>query len=319
MVIIIIILTELFTDRLGNNMIFRALTAIFFLALSGCRVPSIAGEPIEVAVNSENQWASKCKKWDEWDKKGPPFRVYANTFYVGTCGIAAILITGKKGHILIDGGTEKGADLIAANIVALGFDLADVRILLHSHEHFDHAGGLAALQQKSGAKLLASPEAAPVLSSGKSAPSDPQYGMHDPFPGARVDGIVADGDTVQLGELSLVAIATPGHTAGALSWQWQSCDNDRCETIVYADSLSPVSAKAYRFSEHPAYVKAYKESIQKLSQLDCTLLLSPHPSASKMRERLLQNELSDPGACKKYAAAIQSRLDHRLKAEGVQN
>ncbi|MEO6581743.1 MAG: MBL fold metallo-hydrolase, partial [Sphingomicrobium sp.] len=103
-----------------------------------------------------------CKDWDEWDKPAPPVRIHGNTYLVGTCGISAVLITGSAGHVLIDTGTEAGADLIARNIRALGFRLEDVRYLLHSHEHLDHVGGIARLQQLTGARLVASPAAAAV-------------------------------------------------------------------------------------------------------------------------------------------------------------
>ena len=168
-------------------------------------------------------WVETCKDWDDWDKPAPPFPLYGNSYYVGTCGITAVLITGSDGHILIDGATEAGADVIADNIKTLGFNISDVKLLLHSHEHFDHVAGLAKLQKLSGAKLLASEKAAPVLRTGISIDADPQAGMHEPFPASRVDGIVQDGEDVVLGDLVLKAIATPGHTPGALSWQWRSC------------------------------------------------------------------------------------------------
>lgn len=110
--------------------------------------------------------------------------------------------------------------------------------------------------------------------------------------------------------------ATPGHTPGALTWQWQSCEQrERCRTIVYSDSLSPVSRDDYRFSDHPAYLAAFRASLAKVAALDCDILLSPHPSASGMRERLLKGDFNDPDACKDYAAGIGKRLDERLAKE----
>src|SRR5688500_15956680 len=102
------------------------------------------------------RWAAACKDSDDWARPAPPVRIHANTYLVGTCGISVILVTGSDGHVLIDGGTEKGAEVIAANIRALGFRLEDVRFLLHSHEHLDHVGGTARLQQLTGATLVAS-------------------------------------------------------------------------------------------------------------------------------------------------------------------
>ena len=93
-------------------------------------------------------------------------RIHGNTYLVGTCGISAILVTGSDGHVLIDGGTEKGAEVIAANIRELGFKLKDIKFLLISHEHFDHVGGIARLQKLTGATLVASAPAAKVMNSG---------------------------------------------------------------------------------------------------------------------------------------------------------
>ena len=262
------------------------------------------------------KWAEACGESTDWDKAAPPVRIHGNTYLVGTCGIAAILVTGTDGHILIDAGTEKGADLIADNIRHLGFVPSEVRIHLHSHEHHDHVGGMARLQQLSGGRLLASAPAADVFATGAAAAEDPQAGMHQPFPAARVDRIVKDGETVRLGNLQLTALATPGHTAGALSWRWESCDGGVCRTMVYADSLTPVSRDDYKFSGHPDVVAAFRASIAKIADSRCEILMTPHPSASAMKERMTGKQpLFDPDGCRAYAAALTRRLDERLAKE----
>jgi len=269
--------------------------------------------PIEV---SGPLWASACKDWDDWNKPAPPVRIFGNTYLVGTCGISSILITDPAGDVLIDGGTEKGAALIADNIRKLGFAVTDVKYLLHSHEHFDHVGGLAELQRLTGAQLVASQAAAPVLNSGNASADDPQFGVNPPFPAAHVDRIVRDGEQVRIGNTVLTAMATPGHTPGALTWRWGSCQGGVCRQIVYADSLTPVSRDDYKFSDHPAYLAAYRASIAKIAALDCDILLTPHPSASKMLERLaLGKPLLDTNACRDYAAQLTKQLDERLAKE----
>jgi metallo-beta-lactamase class B len=279
------------------------------------RPPRQVERAIAPIKESGPAFAAACEDSDDWDRPAPPVRIHANTYLVGTCGITAILITGNAGHILIDGGTERGADLIAANIRRLGFRPQDVRILLHSHEHFDHVGGIGRLQQITGAQLYASPAAAKVFLTGAAGPGDPQAGMHKPFPSARVDRIVADGEMIRLGNLGITAIATPGHTPGALSWHWGSCDGGVCRRIVYADSLSPVSREDYRFSDHPDYVAAYRASLAKIAALECEILLTPHPSASGMVERLGRASMENRDACRDYAADIGKRLDERLAKE----
>ena len=260
-------------------------------------------------------FAAACKDWDDWDRPEPPVRIHANTYLVGTCGISSILITGSDGDILIDGGTEKGADLIASNIRKLGARVTDVKILLHSHEHNDHVGGISKLQRMSGAQLYASAAAAKVLNTGAAGAGDPQAGMQKPFDPARVDRIIKDGDQVRLGDLMLTAVATPGHTPGALSRHWVSCYSGICRSIVYADSLTPVSRDNYRFSDHPEYLAAYRASIAKIAALDCEILLTPHPSASDMVNRLALAKVENPNACKDYAAGLTKQLDDRLAKE----
>ena len=263
-------------------------------------------------------WAEACGDSTDWNRPAPPVRIHANTYLVGTCGISAVLVTGEEGHVLIDGGTEQGADLIAENVRALGFRLTDIRFLLHSHEHLDHVGGTARLQQLTGATLVASAAAAPVLNSGIASPDDPQAGMHKPFPAANVGRTVADGGEVRLRDLKLTAIATPGHTPGALSWRWESCDGGVCRTMVYADSLTPVSRDNYRFSDHPERLAAFRASIARIADTRCEILLTPHPSASAMKERMTgKRPLFDENACRAYAASLTKRLDERLAKEAA--
>jgi metallo-beta-lactamase class B len=258
-------------------------------------------------------FAGTCEENDDWDKPAPPVRLHGNTFLVGTCGISAILVTGSDGHVLIDAGTENGADLIAANIRRLGFGLTDIKYLLHSHEHLDHVGGMARLQQLTGAQLVASADAAAVFRTGAPGAGDPQAGMHPPFPAARVDRIIKHGETVRLRDLQLTAVETKGHTPGALSWQWVSCDGGVCRTIAYADSLSPISRDDYRFTDHPAALEAFRTSISRVAALECDILLTPHPSASDMVDRLAgRAPLRDPDACRLFAASKADELDHRL-------
>lgn len=272
--------------------------------------------PVAPLATAGPAFDAACDDLDDWDKPGPPVRIHANTYLVGTCGIAVLLITGSDGHVVIDSGTEAGADLVAANIRSLGFRLDDVKFLLHSHEHIDHVGGIARLQQLTGAQLVASPDAAAVFRTGAAGAGDPQAGMHPPFPVARVDRVIGDGGTVRLGNLLLTAIATPGHTPGALTWHWGACDGGACRRIVYADSLSPISRDGYRFGDRPSYVAAFRAGLAKLSALECDILLTPHPVSSRMIDRLAgRAALVNGNGCRDYAASIGKRLDDRLATE----
>ena len=279
--------------------------------------PANVERPIAPIESSGPMFAAQCKDSADFERPAPPVRIFGNTYLVGTCGISSILITDPAGDILIDGGTEADADLIADNIRDLGFRLTDVKYILHSHEHSDHVGGIAKLQKMTGARVIASAPAQAVLNSGKPSAADPQQGILKPFPPAQVDGLVTDGQMVRLGNTVLIATTTPGHTPGALTWHWGSCDGGICRQIVYADSLTPVSAPSYRFSDHPAYLAAYRVSIAKVAALDCDILLTPHPSASGMVGRLARAEVENRSACRDYATGLTKQLDERLAKEAA--
>ena len=272
--------------------------------------------PIHPVEEWGPKWAEACGDSTDWDRPAPPVRIHGNTYLVGTCGISSILVTGNDGHVLIDSGTERGADLVAANIRQLGFKLRDIKHLLMTHEHFDHVGGMARMQQLTGATLVTSTAAERVLNTGAASGDDPQAGIHKPFPAANVGRTVGDGSEVRFGNLLLTAIATPGHTPGALSWRWESCDGGVCRTMVYADSLTPVSRDDYKFSAHPEYLAAYRASIAKIAGSRREILQTPHPSASAMKERMTGTQpLFDLAGCKNYAAKVTKLLDERLAKE----
>ena len=278
--------------------------------------PPQTRRPVAPIESAGPRGAARCEGSDDWNRSAPPVRIHANTYLVGSCGISSILIVGDQGDILIDGGTEEDAAIIAANVRALGRRLDGIKLILGSHEHPDHIGGIARLQQLSGATVAASAPAARVLKTGVASDDDPQAGTLKMVPIAQVGRIVADGEEVRLGNLMVTAMATPGHTPGAMSWRWVSCDGGVCRTIVYADSLSPVSAPSYRFSDHPAYLAAYRASIARIAASPCDILLTPHPGASDMPKRLaLGRPLLDEDACKAYAAKLSGDLDSRLAKE----
>lgn len=297
--------------------ILSATAALCALAMTNGSLAQPA--PGTAPTDSARNLATICAGHDGWSDPAPPAVIFANVHYVGTCGITALLITSEYGHILIDGATEKAAPQIISNIEKLGFNPSDVRILLTSHEHLDHVGGVAELQRRTGAKLFARKEAVATLESGMMDAQDPQAGLHPSFPAARVDGIVADGEVVRLGPLALTVHATTGHSSGSTSWSWTSCNGNDCRDIVYADSLTAVSADGYRFSDHPELVTDFHASFAKLAKLPCELLLTPHPGASGMFERFSgATPFFDSNACTNYAVSAEMRLDKRLMTEQEQ-
>jgi metallo-beta-lactamase class B len=270
----------------------------------------------------------KCDSCAAWNAPIEPFRVFGNTYYVGVAGLSAVLVTSNQGLILFDGDLPQSAAMIDANIRKLGFRTEDVRFIANSHAHFDHAGGINALQRLSGATVVASAAGATALQQGGLSPDDPQFGMSDAetkFPRVPNVRVIADGEVVRVGDLAVTAHLTPGHTVGSTTWTWRSCEDGRCLDIVYADSLNSVSASGFRFTgddKHPSRVASFRRSIATVGELPCDILLSVHPEFSNMKTKLdlrkqgaTTNPFIDPRACRGYAAAAASALDKRVAEE----
>ena len=276
-----------------------------------------------VAVRAQ-QPASSCEACEEWNRPQGPFQIFANTYYVGPRGLSVILITSDQGHVLIDGALPESAAAIASSVRALGFKVEDIRVILNSHAHFDHAGGIAELQRLSGATVMATPWSASVFTSGVVPRSDPQFGVAPPIAAAQNVKSVKDGDTVRLGPLALTAHETPGHTPGGTSWTWRSCAGADCADLLYVDSLTAVSADGFLFTrnrEYPGAVADFEKTFDRLERVACGILLTPHPEASGLWQRLERRErgdpeaMSDPPACRRLVEGARERVRQRLAAE----
>jgi len=266
--------------------------------------------------------AARCASCAEWNIPQQPFRVFGDTYYVGTRELSAILIASDRGLILIDADLPESAPQIANNIRALGFDPKRIKLILNSHAHFDHAGGIAWLQRLSGARVAASPWSAQALRQGHALPDDPQHDLA-PSPIAAVDNIetIRDRQVLRAGGSALTAHFTPGHTPGGTSWSWTSCEQAHCLHIVYADSLTAVSAEPYKFSAHPGLVAGFSKSFDIVEALPCDILLTPHPGFSGTLKKLAAREhgqpdaFVDPQSCRKYVASARDGLAKRLAQE----
>jgi metallo-beta-lactamase class B len=219
--------------------------------------------------------------------------------------------------VLIDGGLPNSAPLILANLRALGFDITDVRVILNSHPHYDHAGGIAALQRASGARVMASAPSAAVLARGRPGPDDPQFEIHLDFPPVADVRALAEGEAVAVGAITLTPHLTPGHTPGGTTWTWRACEGGTCLDLVFADSQTPVSADGYRFTGTPA-AAGFERGAALLEGLSCDILVTPHPGASSFWERRASAAgLVDRDACRRLAESARQQLARRLAAEAA--
>jgi metallo-beta-lactamase class B len=302
---------------------FARTCALALLALGGCAPAAVADDgqqPAGLAAFAD--WQEQCADAgpgrEAWTAPAPPFRVFGNTYYVGTCGIAALLVTSGEGNVLLDTGMPDAAPLVRANVERLGFSITSIKALLSSHEHLDHVGATAQVKRLSGARAVALEAAVQPLESGAPYPQDPQAAMIPHFEGFKIDTVLRDGETFMLGPLAFTGHSTPSHTPGSTSWTWRSCEGERCLTIAYADSLTTPAADGYRFGDHPEYVAQVRKGFDVVANLPCDILMTPHPGASDMAERFSgKMAIVDPIGCKHYAHTAAARFEQVLAKEAA--
>ena len=211
----------------------------------------------------------------EWNRPQKPFRVIDSIYYVGTAGVSAWLILTLQGYILIDGGLPESVPLIEANLKTLGFDIKAVKLILNSHAHFDHAGGLAKLKRDSGARLTASAGDKPLLESGR-VTFGPSAVPADYFPRVTVDRTIKDGDTVALGGVVLTAVVTPGHSPGCTNWTMPVVEGTGDHNVVFFCSMTVAGNPLVNNKAYPTIATDYKASFARLKKIDADVLLAAH-------------------------------------------
>ncbi|MEK7266051.1 MAG: subclass B3 metallo-beta-lactamase [Pseudomonadota bacterium] len=226
----------------------------------------------------------------EWIEPVPPFRVYENIYYVGTRGLAAYLIATPEGHFLLDGGVPENAPLIARNIEKLGFEIKDVKLLLNSHAHFDHSGGLAALKKMTGATLVASDGDRWALETGLVPGSEEDLDMT--APPVKVDHVIGDEESLTLGGAMLTAHLTPGHTKGCTSWAM----NAGGKAVLFFCSATVAANRLAVPQQYEGIVEDYRATFAKTKNWRPDLFLANHPFFFDMEEKRARQIAGDDQA-----------------------
>jgi metallo-beta-lactamase class B len=232
--------------------------------------------------------------------------------------VTSYLIVTPNGHILLDTGYEESAPIIKANIAELGFKLSDIKIMLSSHAHFDHVGGHADMRRETGARVFASAGDTPVLESGGTKTFF-QIGSFKPV---KVDQVLNDGSRVTLGDTTLVAHVTPGHTAGNTAWTTTVTENGKQYRVVFVSSMSiNPGVHMVNFAPWPDIADAYAKSFQALRALPCDIFLGPHAGFFNLQEKAARmdkagtNPFVDTNGYKNYIARFERLYHEQLKQE----
>lgn len=259
-------------------------------------------------------------KEGRWNEPFAPFTIAGNLHYVGTATVSAFLITTPDGHVLIDGVLAQSVPQIIGNIKALGFDIADVKYLLNTHAHIDHAGGLAGLQRASGAQMLASAADKPFLEAG-AIDHGPSQGMR--FPPVRVDRVIGDGDVITLGGAVLTAHLTPGHSPGCTSWSLPVKAADGMQRQAFLHCSATVAGQSLVPEAYPGMVAAFRSTFAKVKGIKADIFLANHDNffalADKRRRQIAgdANAFVNPDELQSFNTRMEAQFEGDLKQQAA--
>lgn len=249
------------------------------------------------------------------NEPSPPFRIADGLYYVGSRDMASLLVATPEGHVLIDAGYPETVPIIRANVAALGLRVEDVRILLNTQAHFDHAGGFAAMKALTGARLMVSEADADVIERG--GRGDFLFGDGHPFPPARVDRRLRDGDQVRLGGAVLTAHVTGGHTKGCTTWTFDVTDKGRTYHVVDIGGTSVLDGmRLGGMATYPSIGTDFERTFRTLKALSCDIFLGAHASyfdgqakAARLRsDPDGANPFVDPDGCRAFVRRAEERF-----------
>ncbi len=256
----------------------------------------------------------------DWNQPVEPFRIAGNVYYVGASDVTSYLITSPKGHILIDSGFRETVPLIQKNIVKLGFKVEDVRIILSSHAHYDHAGGIAELKRLTKGAFYASPKDAGLLERG--GLGNPNYGDKYPFEPVKPDKLLKDKEKIKLGGTTLTANFTPGHTPGCTSWTTTVKENKQALNVIFVCSVSSPGYPLINNQKYPGIAEDYLGTFAWLKKQKIDVFLGAHGNAYDLEGKLGKaaktpsvNPFIDPQGYKTYIEENEKAFLEKLAAQ----
>lgn len=260
----------------------------------------------------------KTEEERSWNQPVAPFKIAGNIYYVGASDVTSYLITTPKGHILIDSGFPETVQQIKENIAKLGFKLTDIKILLNSHAHYDHAGGLAELKRLTGAKLYVSrPDEILFLNGGL---KDPNFGDRFPFESVKPDLLLKDLQKVKLGGTTLIANITSGHTPGCTTWTTTTRENGKGLNVIFVCSTSSPGYKLINNTAYPTIADDYAKTFERLKNMKVDIFLGSHGGIYDLKGKtkrlgMAVNPFIDPQGYRDYVASSEAAYRKKLEEQ----
>jgi metallo-beta-lactamase class B len=252
----------------------------------------------------------------KWTAPFEPFQLIDNIYYVGTDGIAVYVIKTSQGLILMDTAMPQSTGMIKDNIAKLGFKVADIKIILNTHAHLDHTGGFAEIKKETGAQLIAGERDKPLLEGGYYPGDEKNEDLA--FPAVKVDRAVKEGDKVALGDTTLTAHATPGHSPGCTSWELTVKDGKENREVLFFCSGTVALNRLVGQPTYPGIVDDYRATFAKAKAMKIDVLLGPHPEVYGMQAKRAEmkegapNPFVKPGEIVTYATGLSEDFDKQL-------
>ena len=252
----------------------------------------------------------------KWNTPFEPFQLIDNIYYIGTDGIAVYVIKTTDGLILMDTLVPQSTAMLKDSIAKLGFKEADIKVILNTHAHFDHTGGFAEIKKDTGAQLVAGERDKPLLEGGYYPGEEQNADIR--FAPVKVDRTVTEGDKVTLGDTTLIAHATPGHSPGCTSWEMTVKDGDQNRQVLFFCSGTVALNRLVGNPTHPGIVDDYKSTYAKVKAMKIDVLLGPHPEVYGMQAKRAAmqdgapNPFVKPGELAAYAATLEADFDKAL-------
>ena len=252
----------------------------------------------------------------KWNTPTEPFKMIGNVYYVGTDGLASYLITSPQGHILVDTVMPEATSQIKASIEKLGFKVTDIKYLVNTHAHIDHTGGLAEMKAASGAQMIAGEADKPLLEGGYYPGAQEDTALA--FPPVKVDRTVREGDKVTVGDVTLTARETPGHSPGCTSWEFSVKDGDATRSVLIFCSGTVALNRLVPNPTYPGIVTDYRKTFARAKDMKVDVLLAPHPEMYRMQDKRAMlsdgapNPFVNPGEFNAYAATLEKAFEDAL-------
>lgn len=252
----------------------------------------------------------------KWTAPFEPFQLIGNIYYVGTEGIAVYVIKTSQGLILMDTAMPQSTGMIKDNIAKLGLKVADIKIILNTHAHLDHTGGFAEIKKETGAQLIAGERDKPLLEGGYYPGDEKNEDLA--FPAVKVDRTVREGDKVTLGDTTLTAHATPGHSPGCTSWEMTAKDGNQDRQVLFFCSGTVALNRLVGQPTHPGIVDDYRATYAAVKPMKIDVLLGPHPEVYGMQAKRAQmkdgapNPFVKPEELATYITGLSEEFDKQL-------